>query len=180
MCTEMQEGVAKEMVDTGSELDLNSQPAEDIVPSKSRIRLFLERFPPGRLCLRFIDVKIIRFFLVAGINTVFGWCVFSLLILIGLHYTLAALLGQIIGIFFNFKTYGSLVFKNRKLNLLPRFIAVYVLTYLCNIGGMTWLKWAFGLSDYAVSAIMCIPVGLLGFVLNKLFVFERVRRARKR
>lgn len=165
------------MDDAEMEMDIN-QPAENIVPSKSRIRLFLERFPLGRFCLRFIDVKIIRFFLVAGLNTVFGWCVFSLLIFIGLHYTLAALLGQIIGIFFNFRTYGSLVFKNKKINLLPRFIAVYVLTYFCNVGGMTWLKWAFGLSDYVVSAIMCVPIGILGFVLNKLFVFERVRKSR--
>ncbi len=159
-----------------AEMEFN-QPADELVPSKSRIRLFLERFGLGRFFLRFVDVKIIRFFMVAGLNTAFGWCVFSLLIFIGLHYTLAALIGQVIGIFFNFRTYGALVFRNKELNLLPRFIAVYVLMYLCNVGGMTALKWLFGLNDYVVSAIMCVPVGLLGFVLNKLFVFERVRKA---
>ena len=144
----------------------------------SGFKRWMEKSALGRFVLKMLDVKMIRFFLVAGLNTAFGYALFAFLIFIGLHYTVAALIGQIIGVLFNFRTYGALVFKNKKLNLLPRFVMVYVIMYFCNIGGMTLLKLQFGANDYVASAIMCVPVGLLGFLLNKLFVFERIRHSK--
>lgn len=138
------------------------------------LKTWLEKFALGRFCLRMLDKKLIRFFLVAGLNTLFGWCVFSLLrLLVTDNRNIAALIGQIIGILFNFKTYGSIVFRNGKYYLLPRFIGVYVIMYFANIGGMAVLDYLFEISDYVNAAVMSIPVGFLGFVLNKLFVFER-------
>ncbi|MCM1531230.1 MAG: GtrA family protein [Bacteroides sp.] len=139
-----------------------------------KLTSWLETFALGRFCSRMLDKKLIRFFLVAGLNTLFGWCVFSLLrLLVTDNRNIAALIGQIIGILFNFKTYGSIVFKNGKYYLLPRFIAVYVIMYFANIGGMAVLDHFLEISDYVNAAVMSIPVGFLGFVLNKLFVFER-------
>ncbi|MCM1168366.1 MAG: GtrA family protein [Bacteroides sp.] len=141
-----------------------------------KLTSWFETFALGRFCLRMLDKKLIRFFLVAGLNTLFGWCVFSLLrLLVTDNRNIAALIGQIIGILFNFKTYGSIVFKNGRYYLLPRFIAVYVIMYFANIGGMAVLDHFFEISDYVNAAVMSIPVGFLGFVLNKLFVFERSR-----
>ena len=98
--------------------------------------------------------------------------VYAFLIFIGLPYWLAALLGQIISILFNFRTYGALVFKNNNLKLLPRFFLVYTTTYFCNVGGMWLLKYTFGMSDYYTAAVMLVPIGVLGFVLSKFLVFE--------
>lgn len=146
-----------------------------MVPEKkSKARLYLERFSSGRLFFNFTDIKFVRFLMVAALNTLFGWCVFSLLrLLITDNRNIAALIGQIIGILFNFKTYGSIVFKNGKYYLLPRFIGVYVIMYFANISGMAVLDHLFEISDYVNAALMSIPVGFLGFTLNKLFVFER-------
>ena len=146
---------------------------------KSRFVACVKKCGVGRFCLRLFDIKMIRFFLVAGLNTAFGYAVFAFFIFIGLHYTLAALFGQVIGILFNFRTYGVLVFHNKRFNLLPRFILIYVITYLCNIGSMYLLKYYLDLNDYGASAIMCVPIGLLGFVLNKIFVFEADRIGRQ-
>ena len=146
-----------------------------VVPEKkSKARLYLERFSFGRLFFNFADIKFVRFLMVAALNTLFGWCVFSLLhLLVTDNRNIAALIGQIIGILFNFKTYGSIVFKNGKYYLLPRFIGVYAIMYFANIGGMAVLDYFFEISDYVNAAVMSIPVGFLGFALNKLFVFER-------
>ncbi|MDE5609782.1 MAG: GtrA family protein, partial [Bacteroidales bacterium] len=146
-----------------------------VVPEKkTKARLYLERFSFGRLFFNFADIKFVRFLMVAALNTLFGWCVFSLLrLLVTDNRNIAALIGQIIGILFNFKTYGSIVFKNGKYYLLPRFIGVYVVMYFANIGGMAVLDYLFEISDYVNAAVMSIPVGFLGFALNKLFVFER-------
>ncbi len=156
-----------------------SKPNKLQATKKSRFAAYMDKYGLGRLLLRLIDIKMVRFFLVAGLNTAFGYAIFAFFIFIGLHYTVAALFGQIIGILFNFRTYGILVFHNKKYNLLPRFILIYIITYLCNIGGMYLLKYYLSVNDYEASAIMCIPIGFLGFILNKTFVFERFKKEQK-
>lgn len=141
---------------------------------------WMASFALGRFLLKLFHFRMVRFFAVAGLNTAFGYAVFSLFIFCGIHYTLAALLGQVIGVLFNFRTYGVLVFKNKNVNLLPRFIAVYVITYFCNIGGMTLVKNLYGWNDYIASAVMCVPIGLLGYVLNKILVFEPIIHRNRR
>jgi putative flippase GtrA len=119
----------------------------------------------------FLNRKIILFFLVAGLNTLFGYGLFAGLIFVGLPYILAALMTQILGVLFNFKTYGTLVFKNKDNSRIFRFTGVYIITYLTNISLMFLFRELWGLNDYEIGAILAIPIGLLGFVLNKKYVF---------
>ena len=122
-----------------------------------------------------LDRKLILFFLVAGLNTLFGYGLFAVLIFIGLPYVLATLLAHILGVLFNFKTYGVLVFKSKDNSRIFRFVGVYVLTYIINISLMFLFRKLWGLNDYEIGAILAIPMGLLGFVLNKRFVFNTTK-----
>ena len=123
--------------------------------------------------IRFLLSKeLIRFGLVALLNTAFGYAIYALFIWLGLHYTLATLLSTIIGVLFNFKTYGVLVFKNKSNKLIFKFILVYIFLYLCNIGGIAALKLC-GLSSYIAGLVMIVPIGLLGYLLNKKLVYEK-------
>jgi putative flippase GtrA len=115
--------------------------------------------------------KLIRFFIVSGINTIFGYGLFALLIFIGLYYPFALLISTISGILFNFKTIGALVFKNHNNRLIFKFFGVYGITYLCNLAGLALLK-SFEINIYLAGAILIAPIGLLAFVLNKEFVFN--------
>ena len=119
----------------------------------------------------FLDRKLILFFLVAALNTLFGYGLFAGLIYIGLPYVLATLIAQILGVLFNFKTYGVLVFKNNDNSRIFRFFSVYTVTYFANILLMLAFRKLWGLNDYEIGAILAVPMGLLGFVLNKRFVF---------
>lgn len=127
-----------------------------------------------KLLKRYITPEFIRFVLVAILNTLFGYGVYSILLLFGMHYSLAILCSTALGVLFNFKTYGILVFKNSSNKLIFRFILVYCVVYLFNTGGIALLK-SFGISDYIAGALMLVPVGLLGFVLNKIFVYSKKR-----
>lgn len=127
-----------------------------------------------KLLKRYITPEFIRFVLVAILNTLFGYGVYSILLLLGMHYSLAILCSTVLGVLFNFKTYGILVFKNSSNKLIFRFILVYCVVYLCNTGGIALLK-TFGISDYIAGALMLVPVGLLGFILNKIFVYSKKR-----
>ena len=120
--------------------------------------------------MKLFNKQIVRFFLVASVNTLFGYGVFALLIYLGLHYSLAVLSSTISGIIFNFKTYGYFVFNSNKNKLIFRFIGVYILVYLCYIGGIAIFEY-FLISNYIAGMILIIPLGLLGFVLNRKFVY---------
>ena len=125
-----------------------------------------------KLIKQYITPQFIRFVLVAILNTLFGYGVYSILLLLGIHYSLAILCSTVLGVIFNFKTYGLLVFKNNNNKLIFRFILVYCVVYLVNTGGIALLK-TFGISDYIAGALMLVPVGLLGYILNKIFVYSK-------
>lgn len=109
---------------------------------------------------------------VGGINTLFGYGVFSLLIFIGLHYVFAVFLGTIIGILFNFKTTGCIVFKSKNNRLIIRFFAVYIITYIINVAYLSlFIPYC---NVYLLGAISILPLALLSYFLNKHYVFTRV------
>lgn len=119
---------------------------------------------------KLLNQQLIRFFLVAGLNAAFGYGMFALLIYLGLHYSMAVLISTIMGVLFNFKTYGLLVFNSKDNKLIFKFISVYIILYLCNIGGIASFEYI-GIGNYMGGMLMLVPVGLLGFLLNKKFVF---------
>ena len=115
--------------------------------------------------------RLVRFLLTGALNTAFGYCCFAALIFIGLHYTLAVLLGTIIGVLFNFFTTGKLVFDMTDHHRLPRFFAVYAILYILNV---LWLKLMVMLNVdlYLGGAIAILPMAGLSYFLNSRLVFH--------
>ncbi len=111
-----------------------------------------------------------RFLVVGGINTLFGYGVFSFFIMLGLHYAWAALLGQVCGMLFNFKTYGAFVFGNHGSRRIPRFAGVYAFIYLLNLGGLKLLL-SCNVYSIAAQAILLLPIATMTFLLNRRYVF---------
>ena len=75
-----------------------------------------------------IDWLFVKFIFVGVLNTAFGYLAYALLLFLGLHYTLAVVLSTIAGVLFNFKTTGTIVFKNNNNKLIFKFVAVYAIT----------------------------------------------------
>ena len=111
--------------------------------------------------------------MVGTINTVFGYGVFALLIVLHLHYTLASLLAQICGVLFNFKTTGTLVFKNKNNRLVFRFVGVYLVTYLITLGILKLFN-VWGVNNLIAGAIAFLPMALFSYLLNKRLVFSKL------
>ena len=109
--------------------------------------------------------------MVGGINTLFGYSAFALFIFMGVHYALASFLSTVLGVLFNFKTTGVLVFQNKDNGLLFRFFGVYSVVYVCNVLMLKVLG-EVGVDMYMAGAVVIVPLAILSFVLNKLFVFE--------
>jgi putative flippase GtrA len=113
---------------------------------------------------------LLLFLLIGGINTLFGYSLYALLLYFHLHYALASLLATIGGVLFNFKSTGVIVFKNHNNRLLFKFIGVYCVTYLINVGCLKIFA-SFNVNLYIAGAILILPVALIAFVLQKKFVF---------
>lgn len=116
-----------------------------------------------------------RFLIVGGLNTLFGYCVFALLLMLGLPYPLAVLLASILGILFNFRTYGALVFGRHDNGRLLRFFGVYAICYLLNLVPLAWARER-GFSLYVAGAVVAIPIAFVAYTLNRLFVFRKIER----
>ena len=115
----------------------------------------------------------VKFLLVGIMNTAFGYGLFALFIYLGLYYPLAVLFSTILGVLFNFKTIGKLVFGSSDNGLIFRFILVYIITYFLNIFFLWLFKWLGFDNMYINGFLLLIPLAAVSFLLNKFFVFRR-------
>jgi len=115
-------------------------------------------------------IQIYKYLIVGGVNTVFGYSIFAIFIFFGFHYSLAVLIATILGVLFNFQSYGRLVFQDYSWNLLSRFVFVYTIIYFANITLL--LIFDLLVSNLYISGAMTTPViAYLGYILNKRYVW---------
>jgi putative flippase GtrA len=119
----------------------------------------------------FITSTFARYIAVGLLNTAVGFSLYAIFIFSGLHYSLAVLLSTIMGVLFNFKTIGKIVFKNSGNHLLLRFIGVYTVTYFLNVMGLRIFDY-FKIDMYLAGALILIPLAIISFILHKTFVFR--------
>lgn len=118
-----------------------------------------------------IKIKFLRFLIVGGINTLFGYLVFSFFLYINFHYSLATLLATICGVLFNFITIGKLVFNNNDNSLFFKFIGVYVIIYFLNVFFLKMFE-LFNVNLYLAAALLILPMAMVSFTINRKFVFK--------
>ena len=118
--------------------------------------------------------RFLRFLIVGAINTVFGYSVFAALILLKVPYPVAAFLATVLGVLFNFKSYGRLVFGSHDNRLIFRFFGVYGVCYLLGLAPLAWAK-AHGVPILLMAALCALPMAAIGFLLNRRFVFRHAR-----
>jgi putative flippase GtrA len=116
--------------------------------------------------------RFLRFLFVGGLNTAFGYSLYTALVLLGVHYSWALLFATVVGVFFNFLTSSTLVFRARDFRFLFRFLCVYTFTYALNGGALRVLH-ELGVAPIIAQGILTLPVALITFVLQKTFVFTQ-------
>ena len=123
------------------------------------------------MTLRLPGGRFVRFLLVGGLNTAFGYGVYAAALFLGAHYALAATLSTVLGVLFNFFTTGSLVFRRLDGSRLHRFVAVYAVTWAV---GVLALKAARSLDVdlYLAGLVLLLPSAALSFFLLRTFVFQ--------
>jgi putative flippase GtrA len=116
------------------------------------------------------DIRRLLLFLVAGgINTLFGYAAFALLLHLGFPTWAAVLLGTIAGILFNFGSIGT-VFKSHDSRRLPRFLLVYTMTFIANLMLLRLLS-AAGIPVLAGQAMVTLLLAPCSFLAMRHLVF---------
>jgi len=130
--------------------------------------------PPMGFLRRAVHNRIVRFFVVGALNTAFAYGLFAALVLAGLHYPVASAVATVIGILFSFQTIGRLVFGSHDLSLIVRFLGVYGVVWLVGVSLLGWAE-RHGVSVLIAAAVLTVPIGLLSFGLQRIFVFRNRR-----
>ena len=124
-------------------------------------------------CIKYnINWQFIKFLFVGGLNTLFGYFVFAVFNFLNFHYSLSTLLATILGILFNFKTTGCIVFKNSNNKLIFRFVMVYGFVYILTVGCLKGLSLLGFNNMYVNYLILIFPNALLSYYLMKKFTFN--------
>ncbi|MEI6986332.1 MAG: GtrA family protein [Rhodospirillaceae bacterium] len=111
-----------------------------------------------------------RFIVVGVINTAFGYCVFAALILLDVTSILALFISTTLGILFNYKTTGRLVFRWRDGGRLLPFFCVYVATFCLNIYAL-WSLEAWGVRTLTAQALLLPAMVIISYTLIRVLVF---------
>jgi putative flippase GtrA len=116
----------------------------------------------------------IKFLVVGAVNTVFGYSCYAGLLFIGLHYSLAALFGMLLGIAFNYLSTSKYVFNTTPANIsrVIRFVLVYSLQYLLNVLCLWFLEQS-GFNPYISGLLLIIPMAVVSYLLLNYFVYNK-------
>jgi len=119
--------------------------------------------------------QMFRYLLVGGINTIVGFGIYSFFIFLGANFMIAAFVSQIIGMIFNYFSYGKVVFKE-KLNIetLIKYAIVYTVLYLISITVLFLLQ-KLGLNAYGAGLCNLFLSIVLSFILNRTLVFNKAK-----
>jgi len=124
------------------------------------------------LVKKIFNIHFIRFLFVAGINTLFGYSLFALLVFFLKNEYVSIVISNVIGVLFNFKSYGALVFKSHDNSKILRFFGVYLCTMSIQMMLFKGFKLAGITNPYIIAGIIVLPVSLLSFLLMRKFVYH--------
>lgn len=118
-----------------------------------------------------IDKKFVKFLFVGALNTLVGYLLYAIFVSTPLPQWVALFCAYVFGVLWNFKTTGTLVFKNKNNGLIFKFIGAYVFTFFVNLLFLKALM-HLGLGKYVAQLILVLPIAVLSFILFKYLVFK--------
>ena len=121
--------------------------------------------------------RFVRFLAVGSLNFLFYYTIFTGLHLLHIPPTQAVVIATIVAVLFNFCTTGRMVFGSGRVRLLPRFVGVYVVQCILNIGMLSALM-RLGMPVLIAEALVIGVLAVATFFALRRFVFhDRLKAA---
>ena len=121
--------------------------------------------------------RFVRFLATGGVNFAFSYSVFIAVLLLGGAPTSAVVVSWVLGVLFNFATTGRVVFGTGRVQLLPRFIGVYLVQLAANIVLLRALI-GLGVAAAVAQALVIGALAIATFFALRRFVFGGAAPAR--
>jgi putative flippase GtrA len=112
-----------------------------------------------------------KFLMTGLLNTGFGYAVFAVFLALGLSSSTALFLATAGGALFNYHSTKSLVFGCETMHAWSRFLLLYVAVYVVNIVLLVGME-RVGLKSLLAQGILALPIALISFTGQKVFVFK--------
>jgi len=118
-------------------------------------------------------ILIIKYLIVGGINTCFGYAIYWVLLQLNFNFIIAVFFSTVAGIIFNFFTIGTFVFKSKNdTNTFYKFLGTYCFRYFLSIAGIAFFH-SYGMSYEVAGAVTIVLNAIIGFFLHKYLVFKK-------
>ena len=114
--------------------------------------------------------RLIRYYGVGVINTVFGFGLYSLLVFLGLNLFVAQLVSVICGTAFNYFTYSRHVFTGERRSPVA-FVGAYAFNYMLGLGLLA-LVHSIVKNPYAAGFLVLLIGTAINYFILKRFVFR--------
>jgi putative flippase GtrA len=124
------------------------------------------------LNLKLLNNNLLARFIIAGIvNTLFGWTIFSILILLDIAIPISLFFGMSLGILFNYITIGGYAFKKFSKKIFFKFILSNLFIYLLNLLLLSLIDRI--IINVIFAQLFLAPfLALLSFIIMKKIVFK--------
>jgi putative flippase GtrA len=121
---------------------------------------------------RVVNAEFMRFLIAGGINTAFGYLVFSAGFFFTGNEAVALVIDYVIGAFFNYQSYSRLAFSGYGRRFIS-FCAVYIAAYFLNYFILYFFIHHCGLNAYVSQLCALVVCPLILYLMLKKFVFSK-------
>ena len=118
--------------------------------------------------------KFALFLIAGGLNTGFGFLSYAALVLVGMPLWLTVVLSMLAALFFNYLTYGGVVFKNLSRRNMPKFVVFYSLVAVLNYLGLRMLT-SVGVGPIISQAFLLPALAVFSFIGMSKYVFAQTK-----
>lgn len=126
--------------------------------------------------------KFIRFLIAGGINTLFSYVCFAILLFVTKNKEIAVTLNLLVAVFFNYSMSARFVFRDKRMGAkqVLKFYLVYFITYPLNLLHLhvTVDIWNWNVYLSQLATLLYMP--LISFLLQRKLVFKEQREQEER
>jgi putative flippase GtrA len=117
--------------------------------------------------------RIVKFVSVGVLNTLFGYGIYAGLIFVGLPYLIALFIATVMGVIFNYFSFGRIVFQARGgWIVFGKFIIAYAIVYAINASLLSFLTEGKYLNAYFAQGVCIFPSVVISWLLMNSWVYR--------
>lgn len=126
--------------------------------------------------LKLMQKKEIRFLFVGVLNTIFGYSVYALLCYMGFALFISVTISTILGTFHSFlwNKFYTFESKEKSITEILRFITVYFMAYLINLGVILYFSHYHNVDKYLLGIVGIFVSTIVSYVGHNNFSFKKL------